>query len=156
VARVEIPNFGQLLAPQLSAVPAEAMPYLLSQLERTAAARYRSWASDLPEHAAGILDCAARETDIADRVEKLFPPSESQRVLVDEVASSAQATYYAVFEGLTPAEQMTIQENAERQGAGAWQNLKAAYPEQAAELDTLSATELASADYLATLLEELG
>jgi hypothetical protein len=77
-------------------------------------------------------------------------------VLVDEVASSAQATYDAVFEGLTPAEQMSIQENAERQGAGAWQNLKAAYPEQAAELDTLSATELASADYLAALLEELG
>ena len=43
---------------------------------------------------------------------------------------------------------MTIQSNAERQGAGAWQNLKAVYPERSVEFDELSAIEVGSADYL--------
>ena len=50
---------------------------------------------------------------------------------------------------------MTIQANAERQGANAWQNLKAAYPEQGLALDALSAIELESADYLDALLPGL-
>ena len=43
-------------------------------------------------------------------------------------------------------------ENAERQGANAWQGLKEAYPQQAAQLDELSAIELRSADYLQTII----
>ncbi len=155
MATVTIPNFGELLAEHLGGVPGEALPYLLSQLERTAAARYRGWAEALPEHAPGILECAAREDTIAERVEALFPPTPEHRALVDGVMPAARETYYAVFDGLTPVEQMTIQENAERQGAGAWQNLKAAYPEAADALDGLSAIELESADHLAGLLAEL-
>lgn len=52
-------------------------------------------------------------------------------------------------------QQMTIQANAERQGANAWQNLKAAYPAHADALDALSAIELSSADYLDELLPTL-
>jgi hypothetical protein len=48
---------------------------------------------------------------------------------------------------------MTIQENAERQGSGAWQGMKGAYPDKAAELDELSSTELESADYLKSVLD---
>ena len=36
---VDIPNFGELLAEHLSGVPQAAYPYLLAQLERTAAER---------------------------------------------------------------------------------------------------------------------
>ena len=50
--------------------------------------------------------------------------------------------------------QITIQANAERQGANAWQNLKAAHPEHADALDQLSAIELMSADYLDSMLAE--
>ena len=152
---VEIPNFGALLAEHLNGVPAEAYPYLLSQLERTAADRYRQWAQDVPAHQADILACAAREDDIADRVEALFPPSEEHRALVAEIIPAAKAAYYAAFEPYTPIQQMTIQANAERQGANAWQNLKAAYPEHTAALDELSAIETASADYLDELLPTL-
>jgi hypothetical protein len=35
---IEVPNFGELLVEHLSGVPQDAYPYLLSQLERTAAA----------------------------------------------------------------------------------------------------------------------
>ena len=88
-------------------------------------------------------------------MEALFPPSDAHRALVAEIIPKAKATYYSSFEPYTPIEQMTIQANAERQGANAWQNLKAAYPEHAAAMDELSAIETASADYLDALLPEL-
>lgn len=66
-------NFGELLVEHLSGVPQDAYPYLLSQLERTAAAHYRAWTDDVPEHRDGILECSAREDEIADRVEAMFP-----------------------------------------------------------------------------------
>lgn len=148
----EIPNFGELLAGQLGQVPPEALPYMLSQLERTAADRYRVWADAVPEHREGLLACAAREDDIADRVEALFPASSEQRDLVASLMPDAKTTYYDVFANLSPFEQMRIQENAERQGAQAWQNLKDAYPELVDKLDALSEIELGSADYLVTIL----
>lgn len=152
---IEIPDFGELLAEHLGAVPVEAYPYLLSKLERTAAARYRDWAEELPAYSEGLLACAAREEEIADRAEAMFPPTDDQRALVGSIIPNAKATYYAAFEPYTAVEQMTIQANAERQGANAWQNLKAAHPEQGEALDALSAIELASADYLDALLAAL-
>lgn len=155
MADVDIPNFGELLAEHLGGVPQEAYPFLLSQLERTAADRYRGWAEDVPEHREGLLACAASEDEIADRVEAMFPPSDEHRELVAGIIPRAKATYYSVFENYTPVEQMLIQANAERQGANAWQNLKAAYPEKSEEMDALSAIELSSADYLDELLPTL-
>ncbi len=152
---LEIPNFGELLAEHLGGVPQEAYGYMLSQLERTAADRYRGWAEAVPEHREGILACAAREDEIADRAEAMFPASEEHRALVASIIPKAKETYYSAFENYTPIEQMAIQANAERQGAGAWQNLKAAYPDKAAELDKLSEIEIGSADYLDELLPSL-
>jgi len=154
--QIDIPNFGELLAEHLGGVPPEAYPFLLSQLERTAADRYRQWADDVPSHRDGLLNCAAQEDEIANRVEAMFPPSDEHRALVAEIIPKAKATYYSAFEPYTPVEQMTIQANAERQGANAWQTLKAAYPERAGELDQLSEIELSSADYLDGALGEMG
>ena len=152
MSEVAIPNFGEVLSEHLGGVPGEAYPYLLSQLERTAADRYRGWAEAVPEHRVELLACADREDEIADRVEAMFPPSQAHRDLVDGIIPAAKQTYYAVFEGYSPFEQMTIQADAEKQGAGAWQRLKEAYPAQAAQLDQLSAIELESAAYLDQLL----
>ena len=151
---VEIPNFGELLQDHLSGVPAEAYPFLLSQLERTAAARYRGWAEQVPEHGEVLLECAAREDEIADRVEAMFPPSEEHRQLVVGMLPAARDAYYAAFDGYTAIEQMTIQADAEKQGAGAWQTLKAAYPDKAEEMDALSAIELESGACLDRLLAD--
>lgn len=152
---ITIPNFGELLAEHLDSMPTEAYPYMLSQLERTAAARYRGWAEAVPEHREGLLECAAREDEIADRVEAMFPPSEAHRGLVLSAIPAARDTYYEAFSEYSPIEQMTIQANAERQGAGAWQNLKEAYPALGPQLDELSAIELQSADYLDQLLDSI-
>lgn len=150
-----IPNFGELLARHLVSIPAAALPYFLSLLERTAADRYRDWAEQVGEHRDGLLACAAREDEIADRIETMLPPSEEHRELVTAQLPAAKATYYQVFEGLSPVQQMTIQANAERQGAGAWQSLKVSYPDLSAALDQLSGIELANADYLDSLLATL-
>ena len=109
----------------------------------------------MPEHAEASLACAAREDEIADRVEAMFPPSDEHRRLVATIIPAAKATYYSVFEPFTHVQQMTIQANAERQGAGAWQNLKALHPDRADELDTLSEIEIGSADHLDALLPTL-
>ena len=152
MAQIEIPNFAELLAEHLGSVPPEAFPYLLSELERTAADRYRGWAEEVPEHRDGLMACATREDEIADRAAAAFPPSDEHRALVAKVIPKAKATYYAAFEPYTPIEQMTIQANAERQGASAWQTLKAMYPQHAEALDQLCAIEISSAEYLDALL----
>jgi hypothetical protein len=148
MSKLEIPNFGELLAGHLQQVPPAALPYMLSQLERTAAARYRDWAAEVTEHKEGLLACAGREDEIADKVEAMFPPSDEHRQLVEGLMPAAKATYYEAFSGYTAFEQIAIQEDAERQGANAWQGLKAAYPDKATQLDQLSEIELGSADYL--------
>ena len=109
----------------------------------------------MPEHAEALLACAAREDEIAGRVEAMFPPSDEHRRLVATIVPAAKVTYYSVFELYTPVQQMTIQANAERQGAGAWQNLKALHPDRADELDRLSEIEIGSADDLDALLPTL-
>jgi len=127
-----------LFVAHLSGVPQDAYPYLRSQLERTAAERYRGWADEVPEHRSGIMECSAREDEIADRVEAMFPPSDAHRELVSGIIPKAKETYYAAFDGFTPVEQMYIQSKAERQGAGAWQTLKGLYPDRSEQLDELS------------------
>lgn len=152
---IVIPRFGELLAPYLSAVPSEAYPFLLSELERTAAARYREWAEQLPKYRSGLTKCADAEDKIANRAAALFPASQNHQDLIAKIIPNAKAAYYAAFEPYHPAEQVYIQSKAERQGAGAWQRLKETYPEKADALDALSALELESADYLDGIMKDL-
>lgn len=155
MSEIVIPQFGELLAPYLGAVPPEAFPYLLSELERTAAARYREWAKQIPEHKEGLTKCADAEDEIANRAAALFPASQEHQDLVASIIPEAKATYYAAFEPYKPAEQVYIQSKAERQGANAWQTLKETYPEKGEALDALSELESESADYLDKILPEL-
>lgn len=155
---VEIPNFGALLAPYIGSVPADALPAFLARLERTAAARYRMWAEAVPDHAEGLMECAAREDDIADRVEKIYPATEPEQIAaMDAAIIPAKETYYSAFAKLTPIEQMTVQANAERQGAAAWRAMVDPEPneETKAALEKCAQIEEASADYLDALLKKL-
>ena len=155
---VNIPDFAALLAPYIGTVPAEAVPAFIARLERTAAQRYRQWAEDFPEHAPGLLECAAREDLIADEVEGIYPATEAAQVkAMDEALMPARDTYYAVFAQLSPVEQLTVQANAERQGAAAWRNMLPQEQDAAhrAVLERCARHEEASADYLDQLLPQL-
>lgn len=149
---VTIPNFGELLASHIAKLPPESIPGLLARLERSAGERYREWASELEPHRDGLLACADREDDIANRVDTLFPIREEHQHLVDEIVPLAIETFLGVYSGLSSIQQITIQANAERQGASAWRGLVEAYPQFAGDLESLAKTEESNADYLDALL----
>lgn len=119
----EFPNFASLLRPYIEAVAEPARPRFLARLERGAAERYRLWAAEAPGAASGLLGCARREDEIAERVERLFPADAAQLGEIEAALPGARDTYYGVFADLAPREQLRIQANAERQGAAAWRLL---------------------------------
>ena len=158
ITEIVVPNFGELLAPYIGSVPPEAVPSFLARLERTAADRYRMWAEAVPEHSEGLLACAAREDDIADRAEQIYPATAPEQVAAMEAAiGPAKSTYYEVFSTLTPIEQMAVQAKAERQGAAAWRAMieTEENSEVRSALEAMARIEEASADYLDALLPGL-
>ncbi len=154
MAQLQIPNFGQLLAPYIGQVPASMMPRFLALLERGAADRYREWAEMLPAHADALLQCAASEDEIADRVEGVFAIDETLRDQLVAPLPAAKQTYYEVFSGMDVWDQLRVQANAERQGAQAWRNIAARTTDDRviAELAACSALEEQSADRLDALI----
>ena len=156
MANVVIPRFGELLAPYISQVPDQIRPRFLALLERGAASRYRGWAEMLPEHSDGLLRCAEAEDEIANRIEGAFAMDETLRDRLEAPLPDALKTYYDVFAPLDVWDQLRIQANAERQGAGAWERIAATHPnpEVIKVLNSCSELELTSADYLDSLLAE--
>jgi hypothetical protein len=152
-----IPRFGELLGPYIARVAPETMPRFLALLERGAADRYRQWAERLPEHRDGLLRCAAREDEIADRIEGAFALDESLRPQLEAPLDEAIAVYYDVFAPLSIRDQLRVQANAERQGAQAWRNIASRHPDPAVidQLNECSRLEEESADWLDDLFTRL-
>jgi hypothetical protein len=152
----QTPQFGQLLAPLLADLPPHLLPPFLARLERTAADRYRLWATQLPAWSNELLACAAAEDEIAARVLAAFPTSEAEAAQLDARLPQARDIYYAAFSGLEPREQVALQAKAERQGANAWRNVLSRNPGLSAqvvtELQACSALEEQSADRVDELL----
>jgi hypothetical protein len=146
----EVPDFGQLLAPFIGSVPEDYVPNFLAMLERGAAERYRTWAREIPEHSEGLLMCAAREDEIADTVDALFPIADDIREEIAVPLPAARDTYYAVFANLDLHDQLAVQAGAERQGAAAWRAMldDQTDPEVREKLQHCSLLEEASASYL--------
>lgn len=137
------PNFGLLLAPVLGRVDAAARPRFLALLERTAADRYRHWASHLPNDEAVLLECAAREDEIADRIEAAFAIDDATLSELRALLPEARDLYYAAFDGFSVHEQIRMQSDAELQGANAWRSVAASVtdPKVLAELARCSELE---------------
>ena len=121
----DVPDFGAALAEHLAGVPAEGLPIFLAGLERSAAARYRSWAEELPDHAGVLNECAEREDQIAALVSGAFSISEEYRSAVDAALPGAIETYYEVFAAYPIRDQLYIQSEAELQGSRAWADISA-------------------------------
>ena len=159
MTELEIPNFGELLGDLIGSLSSAGLPGFLAGLEREAAGRYRAWAQATPDESTGLLACAAREDEIAERVERLFPLPEADRPALEKNLPEARKRYFQAFEGLTVVQQITIQANAERQGAQAWRGMAVAGQAEGAareELLACAALEEASADHLDALLGRLG
>lgn len=159
-----VPQFGQLLSSHIASVPDLARPAFLAGLERSAAARYRRWAEDLPDHAEVLLECSRREDEIAELVSGLFPVDPAVQDQVDAALPAAVQLYYEVFAPHPPLHQLYLQSEAELQGAMAWvhmaERLPAVETEQLTHVrETLArCTELerqSSVDVKRLLAEEL-
>jgi hypothetical protein len=124
-----VPDFGRHLGPVLAEVGAEERPAFLAMLERTAADRYRAWADAWPDHRGPLLECAASEDEIADRIDAAFPCDAETRARLVALLPTARVRYYELFDGHPVAEQLRMQAHAELQGAAAWRHIAERLPE---------------------------
>lgn len=150
----ETPNFGALLLPVLSKVPADGRTRFLALLERTAAARYRGWATDMPAAAEVLLACADREDAIADRIEAAFPIDAALLAELQTLLPEARDLYYGAFAGHPTESQLRMQADAELQGAAAWRSIAGRIDDPAliAALEACSAIEEESSRAVSALL----
>jgi hypothetical protein len=151
-----IPNIAEILAGVLRTIDPKLQPMLLAKLERLAARRYRTWASEHPDQPVkeGLLACADREEDIATRVESLEPNASAiQDKLLSDNPSLLDLNR-TLFEGRPLKVQFAMQAEGERAGAAAWGAYAAAASNQSAQelLQSCSPLEQANADFLQTLL----
>ena len=146
------PDFAALLGPFIGSVPDAGRPGFLALLERGAAARYREWAAVAPDDAEGLIACAAREEQIAERVERLFPVDAELEYALKQALPGAREAYYEVFTGLPLRDQLALQASAERQGAAAWRGMASGHPDAATReaLESCAQLEEANATYLET------
>jgi hypothetical protein len=117
-----LPNVAEVLAPLLARVPADRQPLLLAIAERLAAERYRGWAAD-PGYTAdreALLRCAAREEEIAERIESLHKDATAVQREILTANPDLSEINRSVFAGLCVADQMRLQASGERTGAATW------------------------------------
>ena len=151
-----IPNVAEILTGVLRSIDPKLQPILLAKLERLAAERYRTWASDYPQQpqSEGLLACADREEEIARRVESLVPNASAiqDKLLLDH--PELLDLNRDLFEGWPLKVQFAIQAEGERAGAAAWKSYAAATSEPSAKelFQSCSALEQANADFLQSLL----
>ncbi len=148
----ELPDVPAILGALVARVAEAERPLFLAIAERMAAERYRGWAADVddPEVRAGLIACAAREDEIADRVEAVFPdPAAVQQRLLATFPELPQLNR-DVFAGRPLADQFAIQAAGERVGAATWRAFAAAWPGAAAREAFLACAPLeeASAEFL--------
>ena len=156
-AQPELPSIAAILTPVAACLPLRQQRLLIAHAERQAAEMYRSWAAqvDAPERD-GFLRCAAREQDIATRIEALEPEADALRRQVEAVLPpDLDAQVRAVYAGRPLEEQWEIQRRAERAGKKTWENFAAAESDPAAQtvLRTCAALEDESASFLAATLD---
>jgi hypothetical protein len=151
-----LPNIAELLAPILQRLAAEQRALLVAIAERRAAERYRGWAEESGDAATrrSLLACAAREEEIAGRIEALFPDAQriQQRILADH--PDLEDVNHSLFAGRPLREQLAIQAQGERVGAATWRSFAAREPDAARRAAFLACAPLeeASAEALEAIL----
>lgn len=153
MANPEIPNFPMLLMEPLIAVPEPSRVGFLARLERSAADRYREWAEQSDELREGLIACADREDEIADRAEALVPVRPEDEEIVAQALAQARTLYAGAFEGLSLEDKITVQAHAERQGSLAWLGFAGQTEDAAAKREFLALADLEVAS--ATHIDEV-
>ena len=136
-----------LAAVLFAQVPAEQHRVLLAMLERVAADQYRRWADEVgEEHRIGILECAAREEEVAQLVETGIENVDVIGRELRERFPDLAARYEALLVDKSLGEQFAIQAAGERAGG----ELLRSY-----EMPDVAELEDANADFLDQVSQEL-
>ena len=100
-----------------TSVPESQHRVLLAMLERAAAVQYQRWADEVDEtHREGMLECAAREEEVARLVEAGVAGADATARELGERFPDLGARYAALMEGRSLREQFAIQAAGERAG----------------------------------------
>ncbi len=157
MAENALPDIASLLLQVVTSVPEPSRPRFLALLERTAAGRYEKWAEELPAHAKGLLECAARENEIAATAERIFALDAAGREKLETPLVSTREAYFAALQPLSIRDQLRLQAIAERTGGGAWRAMAAALSDASARtaLERSADLEEANAAHLDALVARL-
>jgi hypothetical protein len=117
-----------LIGPLLANLSAAERPAVIAMAERIAADRYRDWSSRVEDEGArsSLLACAAREDEIASKVEAIVPGAAAIQAKVRSAHSGVAEGYQALFRNLSLSEQFSFQARAERAGVSVWRASAAA------------------------------
>jgi rubrerythrin len=151
-------NILEVLGPLIGAAPREDQPLLAALAERVAARRYRKWAEavDDSEASRALRACAAREEDIATRVEATNPHADQLQRSFAAKHPDLEGLYWSLFEGASLLEQFAIQAQAERTGATTWRAFarQASDPAVATAFESCASLEEQSAAVLDDLISQ--
>ncbi len=151
-----LPDVGAILAPLLAGVAPDDRPLLLAIAERMAADRYRRWADAAgdPSTRAGLRACAAREDEIATRIEAVYADAAGVQARLRAAHPELARVDAEVFADRSLAEQFAIQASGERLGAATWRALAALRPDEVERAAFLACAPLeeANAAFLEALL----
>jgi len=148
-----LPDVASLLVQVVTSVPEAVRPRLLALLERTAADRYEGWAKELPAHSKRLLECAAREREIAAAAEGIFPLDAGGRAKLEAPLQGAREAYFALLSPLSIRDQLRLQAVAERAGGSAWRAMASALGDSRARAALERSGDLEEAN--AAALDEL-
>lgn len=150
----ELPSIGEVLAPVLGRLPRPEQPLLIALAERLAATRYRGWAAEpvYASHRAALLACAAREEDIAARVEGLYPDAATKQDAILRTNPDLEDVNRTLFAGRPLPQQLAIQAQGERLGAATWRSFARHDESRKAVFLACAELEEASADVLEAIL----
>ena len=155
----DLPGIAGILAPVVARFPLRQQKLLIAWAERQAAGKYQSWAEQVSNQAReGFLRCAAREEDIASRIEALDPDGHTIQRQLLEALPDLEAQVRAVYAGRPLEEQWEIQRRGERAGKKTWEAFAAAETDAKANAVLLAcaALEDENASFLQGILEERG
>jgi hypothetical protein len=148
-----LPDIASLLVQVVTSVPEPVRPRLLALLERTAAGRYEGWAKELPAYATRLLECAARENEIAATAERIFPLDAGGREKLEAPLQGAREAYFEALAPLGIRDQFRLQAIAERAGGSAWRAMAGALADKTARAALERSGDLEEAN--AAALDEL-
>jgi hypothetical protein len=148
-------SITEAFLPLVPDIPEENIPMMVAMLERIAAVKYRDWAAsstDIVERD-GLIACEAREIEIAEFIESLYPDASATIASLNGKFPDLQSRYDEVMAGRSRIEQLRIQSEGELGGAEFMQQFANAHTGAvSARFQSLAVCEEANSRFLKGLL----